>query len=154
MCAHSFDRFYVGTKFIFPLYLRFRILLSLIMMIHVHTWMRRIVAEAETRKFNLDLLAFCKKIEPYVTSYRRQIKSYNNTAHEHSEKKWNWLNFTPQLITKQKHGIIATLVSSFIGLAYEGISSFLHNKRNKALHKAVKDYGQQINNSTVTNPCN
>ena len=29
------------------------------------------------------------------------------------------------------------LYLSFIGLAYEGISSFLHNKRNKALHKAI-----------------
>ena len=28
-------------------------------------------------------------------------------------------------------------VSSFIGLAYEGIFSFLQNKRNKALHKAI-----------------
>ena len=43
-----------------------------------------------------------------------------------------------QLPTKQKCGIIITLVSSFIGLAYEGISSFLYNKRHKALHKAVK----------------
>ena len=31
-----------------------------------------------------------------------------------------------------------TIVSSFIGLAYEGISSFLHHKQSKALHKAVK----------------
>ena len=30
------------------------------------------------------------------------------------------------------------LVPSFIGLAYEGISSFQHNKQNKALHKAVR----------------
>ena len=29
-------------------------------------------------------------------------------------------------------------VSSFIGLAYEGISSFWHSKRHKALKKAVK----------------
>ena len=29
------------------------------------------------------------------------------------------------------------LVSSFIGLAYEGISSYLHHRQNKALHKAV-----------------
>ena len=42
-----------------------------------------------------------------------------------------------QLITKHKCGIITTLVSSFIGLAYEGISSFLHSKRHKPLHKAV-----------------
>ena len=44
----------------------------------------------------------------------------------------------PQISRKQKCGIITIIVSSFIGLAYEGISSFLHNKRNKALHKAVK----------------
>ena len=30
------------------------------------------------------------------------------------------------------------LVSNFIELAYEGISSCLHYKQNKALHKAVK----------------
>ena len=29
-------------------------------------------------------------------------------------------------------------MSSFIGLAYEGISSFLHHKQNKALHKVVR----------------
>ena len=37
----------------------------------------------------------------------------------------------------QKHGTINTFVSGFIGLAYKGISSFLQNKRNKALQKAV-----------------
>ena len=34
----------------------------------------------------------------------------------------------PQVKRKQKHGIITTLVSSFIGLAYEGISSILQYK--------------------------
>ena len=29
------------------------------------------------------------------------------------------------------------LITGFIGLGYEGISSFLHHKRQKALHKAV-----------------
>ena len=65
-----------------------------------------------------------------------------------------------QLLTKQMHGIITTLVSSFIGLPYEGISSFLHNKRHKALHKAVKAMDRksaiqcnklmQLENSLVT----
>ena len=36
----------------------------------------------------------------------------------------------------QKRSIIASLVTSFIGLTDEGISSYLHNKRQKALHKA------------------
>ena len=37
------------------------------------------------------------------------------------------------------------MVSSlpYEGLAYEGISSFLHNKRNKALHKTVKAMGSK-----------
>ena len=31
--------------------------------------------------------------------------------------------------------ILGGIASSIIGLAYEGISSFLHHKRHKALHK-------------------
>ena len=84
----------------------------------------------------LDLMTFCKKIEPFVMYYKRLIKSYNHTAHNILE---NQINLTlPQVPRKQIHGIIITLVSSFIGLAYEGISSFLHYKQNKALHQAVK----------------
>ena len=37
---------------------------------------------------------------------------------------------------KEKRGIMTSLVTGFIGLAYEGISSYLHKKRHKALHKA------------------
>ena len=33
--------------------------------------------------------------------------------------------------------VLGGIASSIIGLAYEGISSFLHHKRHKALHKAV-----------------
>ena len=50
----------------------------------------------------------------------------------------------PQVPRKQKCGIITTLVSSFIGLAYEGISSLLHHKHNKALHKAVKPMDNKV----------
>ena len=41
-------------------------------------------------------------------------------------------------VRKENRGIITLLISGFIGLAYEGISSFLHNRRHKVLHKAVK----------------
>ena len=54
-----------------------------------------------------------------------------------------------QIPGKQKFGIINTIVSSFIGLVCEGISSFLHNRRNKALHNAVKAM-----DSKSTNQCN
>ena len=40
-------------------------------------------------------------------------------------------------ISRQKCGIVTTLVSGFIGLAYEGISSFLQRKHKDALQKAV-----------------
>ena len=51
----------------------------------------------------------------------------------------------PQVSKRQKHGIITTLVSSFIGLAYEGISSFLQHKRNNTLHKAVSAISDKAN---------
>ena len=83
----------------------------------------------------LDLKTFCKKIEPFVTYYKRLITSYNNTACDILEKEINLLlSHIPRV---QKWGIIAMLVSSFIGLAYEDISSFLQNRRNKTLHKAI-----------------
>ena len=46
-------------------------------------------------------------------------------------------------ISKQKCGIITTLVSGFIGLAYEGISSFLQRKCENALQKAVDAMSNQ-----------
>ena len=48
-------------------------------------------------------------------------------------------------VSRQKHGIITTLVSSFTGLAYEGISSFLQQKCKNALHKAVNALNNQAN---------
>ena len=39
---------------------------------------------------------------------------------------------------RHKRDIITSLIIGFIGLAYEGISSFLHYKRQKALHKVVQ----------------
>ena len=38
---------------------------------------------------------------------------------------------------RQKRGIITSLITGFIGLAYEGISSFPHYIRQIVLHKAV-----------------
>ena len=134
MLAYSFDRFYVVEKFILPSIgdldssrLNYDDTCAHLDDMNIHN--------AETKKYLLDLLVFCKNIEPYVTYYKRQIKSYN-TAHSILKNEIDLV--LPQIPGKQKYGIITTIVSSFIGLAYEGISSFLHNRRNKALHKAVK----------------
>ena len=41
--------------------------------------------------------------------------------------------------------ILGSVASSVIGLAYEGISSFLHHKRHKALQKAVAAMDKKTN---------
>ena len=86
-------------------------------MINLHKYLKKIM---------LDFMTFCKKIEPFVNYYERLITSYNNTAHSILKHEIDLI--LPQIPHKQKCGIITTLVSSFIGLAYEGISSFLHHK--------------------------
>ena len=40
---------------------------------------------------------------------------------------------------------MGSVASKVIGLAYEGISSFLHHKRHKALHKAVAVMNKRSN---------
>ena len=106
------------------------------MIVNVHIWQKTNVGIAENKKYVLDLLVYWKTIRPYVDYCKKQIKSYNNTVHHILKNKINLILL--QLPTKQRHGIITMLVSSFIGLAYEGISSFPHNRRHKGLHKAVK----------------
>ena len=97
----------------------------------------------QSRKYMLDLKSIARKIKPFVIYYKRLINSYNNTTHNILEKEIKLL--LPQVQSRQKHGIITTLVSNFIGLAYEGIFSFLHHKQNNALHKVVQAMDDKAN---------
>ena len=89
-------------------------------------------SRCRNQEINVTSPSFCKKTELYVTYYRRQIKSYNDTLHNNLKKEIDLI--LPLIPAEQKCGIITTLVSSFIGLIYEGISSFLNilGKRHKA----------------------
>ena len=60
----------------------------------------------------------------------------NQTAHEILTKEISLILPTFPKDRKEKRGIISSLVTSFISLAHEAVSSYLHNKRQKALHKA------------------
>ena len=142
MLIHSFDRFNVVTKF--------RLLsirdLKFSNLNYDNTCAyldNKNAQNTETRKYMLDLKTFCKKIEPFVVYYKRLIKSYNNTTHNILKNDINLL--LPQMPRIQKCGIITTLISSFIGLTYEGISSFLHHSHNKALQKAVNAMDSMAN---------
>ena len=91
-----------------------------------HIWTTKMLRTQKQENIMLDLRTFFKKIEPFVIYYKRLIKSYNHTGHNILEIEINLI--LPQIPGKQKHGIITTLVSSFIGLAFESISSFLHHR--------------------------
>ena len=93
---------------------------------------------SEATQYVLDLITYCRKIRPFLHYYREQITSFNHTAHNILKNKIDLILLQFPTVRKEKRGIIASLISGFIGLAYEAISSFLHNRIHKALHKAVK----------------
>ena len=90
------------------------------------------------------------KIAPYAQLYQRQIQNYNKTAYDTLANDIG--KILPKFSTdkRQKRRAILTTIlgsvaSKVIGLAYEGISSFLHHKRHKALHKAVAMMNKRSN---------
>ena len=99
------------------------------------------ICPTHSRKYLLELKTYCNKIKPFVSHCNILIHSYNRTAHNILENEIKLL--LPQVSQRQKCGIITTLVSSFISLAYEGISSFLLQKYKNALHKAVNAINNQ-----------
>ena len=88
---------------------------------------------------------FCTKIVPFIDFYKKQIDSCSKTAHDifTSEIPLILPNFPKN--RREKRSLIASLVTFFIGLVYEGISSYLHNKRQKALKKAFVAMENQVN---------
>ena len=125
MLAHSFDRFYVVTKFVLPSIGD----LNFLKINYDNTCAyldNKSICATESKKHMLDLMMFCKKIEPFVIYYKRLIKSYNHTAYNILKNEIDLI--LPQVSRKQKCGIITTLVFSFKRLAYGDISSFLSSK--------------------------
>ena len=70
---------------------------------------------------------------PYVNFYKKQIAYYNCTTYEMSANEIGMILPTFPKDNRHKICIIGSLIIVFIGLAYEGISSFLHHKHQKAL---------------------
>ena len=141
MLAHSFDRLYVVTKFMLPTIGDIKF--SKLNYDHTCAYKKKeYITNTDSRKYLTELRTYCNKIKPFVSYCSKLINSYNKTAHDILQNEIRLL--LPQ-VSRQKCGIITTLVSSFIGLAYEGISSFLQQKHENALHKAVNDMNDQIN---------
>ena len=96
----------------------------------------------DSSKYLKELKMYCNKLKPFVSYYFKLIKSYNSTVYDIIENK-----IKPLLPKKprQKCGLVTTLVSGFIGLAYEGISSFLQRKWDNTLKRAVLAMDNEIN---------
>ena len=124
MLMHSFDRFYIITKFILPL-------IGDIKFSHLTfddscSYMNKeYMPNTDSSKYLKELKRYCHKLKPFISYYSKLIKSYNNTVYDLLENKIKLLLPTKP---RQKCGLVTTLISGFIGLAYEGISSFLQRK--------------------------
>ena len=92
--AHSFDRFYVVTKFILPSVNDLRFLA-----IDFNETGDYLKEENEYshnyKKYISDLRIYCRKIVPFAHYYKEQISSYNHTVHSilMNEISWFYLIF-------------------------------------------------------------
>ena len=138
MLTHSFDRFYVVTKFVLPTLDNLK--LSLIKYDKECKYIYDLDdQDNEEIKQNIkDLLSYCSKLRPYMAFYKMQIKACNSTAHDILKNEVDLI--LPKFYEGQKckRGILSIIISGFIGLVFKGISSFPHHKRYKTLHRAVK----------------
>ena len=69
--------------------------------------------------------------------YKMQVNAHNKTGHHILKNEVDLILPKSPEGRKSKRGIFSTIISGFVGLAFEGILRFLQNKRHKALHKAV-----------------
>ena len=93
-------------------------------------------------------LKHCQRIVPYVRYYQKQIEYYNQTAYNILQNKISLIFPTFTEGNRKKRflsAVLGTVASKIVGLAFEGISSFLHHKRHKALKKAIKHINERQN---------
>ena len=138
MLAHSFDRFYLITKFVLPTLDDLK--LSPIKYDKECNYLRNLDDESDDQiKQNIkDLLFYCSKVRPFIALYKMQISIHNLTAHKILKNEVDLILPKFHKEHRNKRGIFGAIISGFLGLAFEGISSFLHHKRHKALQRAVK----------------
>ena len=121
MLSLSFDWFYIVKKFELPKTRDLRLVTF------KFDFKCSYVNHTNTNTNYAKLLKYCMKIMPFAWLYQRQIQYYNHTAYD--------------MLAND----IGKILPKVIGLAYEGLSSFLHHKRHKSLHKAVAVMDKKTN---------
>ena len=138
MLMHSFDRFYVVTKYEIPKveHLQFTTFTFDLTCNHLN------ISKSPLLRY----IKHCRRIAPYVEFYKQQIDYYNWTAYNLLQNEIGLI--LPNFNNRKKRfltTILGTIASKVIGLVFEGISSFLHHKRHKALQKAVNALNSRAN---------
>ena len=127
MLTHSFDKFYVVAKYKIPKveHLQFTTFSFDLTCNHLNI---------SRKSYLLRYIRHCRRITPYVNFYKQQIDYNNWTAYNILQ---NEIGLILPSFNNRKKGflttILGTIASKVIGLAFKGISSFLHHKRHKAL---------------------
>ena len=131
MLTLSFDKFYVIAKYEIPKveHLQFTTFSFDLTCNHL---------SISKKSYLLRYIKHCRRIAPYVKFYKQQIDYYHWTAYSILQ---NEIGLIPPSFNNRKKRFLTTILcaiaSKVIGLVFEGISSFLHHKRHKALQKAV-----------------
>ena len=135
MLSHLFDRFYVVTKIeiakVSDLNLTlFQFDYNCSHVVNIEKGTNFKVPSLIKDMFNV----YCKIIIPYIYLYKHQVEYYEKTVYDILEEDIGLI--LPRFEDReknvnqkcQKRKIISALISGFIGLAFEGISSFLQHK--------------------------
>ena len=135
MLAHSFDRFYVVTRIEIPKVSD----LNLTVFQFDYNCSHVTNIEKDTKFKGPSTIkdmfrVYCKNIIPYMYLYKHQVEYYEKTVYNIIEKDIGLI--LPKFGNTQtnehskylKRQIISALISGFIVLAFEGISSYLQHK--------------------------
>ena len=141
MLSHSFDRFYIETKIEIPKVLDLNLTLFSVdyncsHVVSIEKGTRFTIPSTIKEMFDV----YCNNIIPYMYLYKHKVEYYEKTVYEILEKDIGMIlpKFEDrEQNVKLKRQIISALISGFIGLAYEGISSILQHKQEKALQQAM-----------------
>ena len=135
MLSHSFDRFYVVTKIEIPKVSDLNLTLfqfdyNCSHVVNIEKGTRFKILATIKEMFDVN----CKDIIPYKYLYKHQVEYYEKMVYEILEKYIGLI--LPKFEDREKNieqkhpkrQIILALIRGFIGLAFEGISSFLQHK--------------------------
>ena len=140
MLIHSFDRFYVVTKFEMPKIEDLKLTTFTFDFVCKHLM--------SDITFMQKYLKHCQRIVPYIRPYQKQVKYYNQTAYNILQNEINLILPTLNEPNRKKRylsTVFGNVASKIIGLVFEEISSFLHHKRHRAPNKAIKQVNESQN---------